>query len=154
MTPSGIHPSARYICRRYAARGKPKAMHCPSGEQPCLSQIRKAEKTKAPYGRNQHKRYNKTSRFLSAVLFCCYVLSGFVRRLADFQIIQIVSERLTAPPSTAGIRIFATVIVFRHAASSHNQRLENDQFQPLNLRFCNSIPQVFRFVNTQRDFCE
>ena len=55
---------------------------------------------------------------------------------------------------TAGIRIIATETVLRHAASSHNQRLENDQFQPLNLRFCNSIPQVFRFVNTTWDFCE
>ena len=41
-----VRASARYNCRRYAARGKPKAMHCPSRKRPCLSQIRKAEKQK------------------------------------------------------------------------------------------------------------
>ena len=55
---------------------------------------------------------------------------------------------------TAGIRIIATVTVFRHTASFHNQRLEKNQFQLSNLRFYDSMPQVFRFVNTPRDFCE
>ena len=63
-------------------------------------------------------------------------------------------RKINCSACTAGIRIIATVTIFRHAASSHNQRLEKNQFQLSNLRFCNSIPQVFRFVNTLRDFCE
>jgi hypothetical protein len=43
---SGLLPD---ITAEGLPHGKPKAMHCPYGKQPCLSQIRKAEKTKAPY---------------------------------------------------------------------------------------------------------
>ena len=97
--------------------------------------------------------YGKTGRRV-----CCltYLLSTVRIRTAPgrFSDHSDCFRKINCSACTAGIRIIATVTIFRHAASSHNQRLEKNQFQLSNLRFCNSIPQVFRFVNTLRDFCE